>query len=87
MPQPVRSLLAVASLKLTCLALGVTEIATFRNQIRVRPMEEGRGLELAAAVSGASYHGPTKTLNLELPTTMSGEELVLWIERTLGTIR
>ncbi|HEY3208572.1 MAG TPA: transcription-repair coupling factor [Actinomycetota bacterium] len=83
LPQPVRSLLAVASLKLTCAALGVQEISTFRNQIRARPMEEGMGLELAAEVSGASYHGATKTLNLELPTTMSGEELARGIEETL----
>ena len=83
LPQPVRSLLAVASLKLTCVALGVVEISTFRNQIRVRPMDEGRGLEHAASVDGASYHGATRTLNLQLPTTMSGEELARWVEETL----
>jgi transcription-repair coupling factor (superfamily II helicase) len=83
LPQSVRSLFAVASLKLTGLALGVDEIATFRNQVRIRPVEEGRGLELAAEVPGASYHGATKTLNLELPTTMSGEELCAWVEATL----
>jgi transcription-repair coupling factor (superfamily II helicase) len=83
LPQPVRSLFAVASLKLTCLAIGVDEISTFRNQIRIKPVEEALGLELAAEVSGASYHATTKTLNLELPTTMSGEEITSWVETAL----
>jgi transcription-repair coupling factor (superfamily II helicase) len=83
LPQPLRTLLAVASLKLTCLALGVDEITTFRNQIRIKPVEEARGLELAAEVRGAAYHATTRTLNLELPTTMSGEELATWVESTL----
>lgn len=74
---------AVASLKLTCLAIGVDEISTFRNQIRMRPVEEPRGLEAAAVSSGASYHATTRTLNLPLPTTMTGEELAAWIEETL----
>src|SRR6266545_4703008 len=83
LPQPVKSLLAVASLKLTSLAAGVQEITTFRNQIRIKPIEEGQGLEHAASVDGASYHGATRTLNLQLPTTMSGEELARWVEETL----
>ncbi|MGH2813347.1 MAG: TRCF domain-containing protein, partial [Actinomycetota bacterium] len=83
LPQPVRSLFAVASLKLTCLAIGVEDISTFRNQIRIKPVDEARGLEIAIEGSRASYHATTKTLNLELPTTMSGEELSAWIEEGL----
>ncbi len=83
LPQPVKSLLAVASLKLTSLSIGIQEISTFRNQIRIKPIEESRGLELAAVVGGASYHSATKTLNLGLPPTMGGEDLARWIEDTL----
>jgi transcription-repair coupling factor (superfamily II helicase) len=83
LPQPVRSLFAVASLKLTALAIEVKEITTFRNQIRIKPVDEARGLELAAALDGASYHATTKTLNLELPTGMGGEDLARWVEETL----
>jgi transcription-repair coupling factor (superfamily II helicase) len=83
LPQPVRSLFAVASLKLAALAVGVNEITTFRNQIRIKPIEEGPGLELAGAVEGATYHAATRTLNLPLPTTMSGEQLAAWVEETL----
>jgi transcription-repair coupling factor (superfamily II helicase) len=85
LPQPVKCLLAVASLKLTSLAAGIQEISTFRNQIRVRPVDEARGLELASVVEGGSYHGATMTLNLELPATMSGEDLARSVEDVLRT--
>jgi transcription-repair coupling factor (superfamily II helicase) len=84
LPQPVRSLFAAASLKLAALALGVQEITTFRNQIRIKPIDEALGLEIAAATGEASYHGATKTLNLERPTTMTGEDLARGIEETLS---
>lgn len=83
LPHPVRALFAVASLKLTCLAAGVDEITTFRNQIRIRPVDEARGLESAADVSGATYHRATKTLNLTLPTIMTGEELSGFVKEAL----
>jgi transcription-repair coupling factor (superfamily II helicase) len=85
LPQPVKSLLAVASLKLASVAAGVQEISTFRNQIRIRPVDEARGLELASVVEGGSYHGATRTLNLALPATMSGEELARSVEDALRT--
>jgi len=83
LPQPVRSLFAVASLKIAAVAIGVQEISTFRNQIRIKPIEEAMGLEIAAAMKEASYHTATKTLNLPLAATMTGEELARWVEETL----
>jgi transcription-repair coupling factor (superfamily II helicase) len=85
LPQPVKSLMAVASLKLASLAAGVDEISTFRNQFRIRPVDEARGLELASVVESGSYHGATRTLNLELPVTMSGEDLARSVEDVLRT--
>ena len=87
LPQPVRSLFAVASLKLASSEIGIEEISRFRNQIRIKPIEESLGLELAAGVEGASYHSATKTLNLELATTMSGEDLARWVEETVRAER
>jgi transcription-repair coupling factor (superfamily II helicase) len=83
LPQPVRALLAAASLKVTALGLGVAEISTFRQQIRVKPVPEAEALGITAAVEGASYHAATGTLNLALPGTMSGEDLSRWVEDAL----
>jgi transcription-repair coupling factor (superfamily II helicase) len=83
LPQPVRSLFAVASLKLAAVAIGVQEISTFRNQIRIKPIDEALGLEVEARMKEASYHNATRTLNLPLPTSMIGEELARWVEETL----
>jgi len=83
LPPPVRSLFAVASLKLTALGLGVAELSTFRNQIRVKPMEEWVGLEIASHIDVASYHAATRTLNLPLPARLGGEELAAWVEESL----
>jgi transcription-repair coupling factor (superfamily II helicase) len=83
LPPPVRSLLAVASLKLTALDLGVEEVSTFRNQVRLKPVDEGTGLEIASRVEDASYHDPTRTLNLVPPPGLGGEALAKWVEECL----
>ena len=83
LPSPVTTLFAVASLKLSARALGIEEITTFRTQIRLKPVPEGLGLE-TAALAGASYHGATRTLNLEQPTGMGGEALTRWVEDVLS---
>jgi transcription-repair coupling factor (superfamily II helicase) len=83
-PPPVRTLFAVASLKLAARELGVEEISTFRNQIRLKPIPEAFGLESAARLDAASYHGATKTLNLEQPTGIGGEALTQWVEQILA---
>jgi transcription-repair coupling factor (superfamily II helicase) len=83
LPQPVRALFAVASLKQACLEVGVEEVTTFRSQVRLRPVPEGLGYEVAATVGGASYHPATKTLNLQPSPTLGGEALAQWVEETL----
>lgn len=84
LPSPVTTLFAVASLKLSARALGIQEITTFRTQIRLKPVPEGLGLETAARMAGASYHGATGTLNLEQPTGTGGEALTRWVEDVLS---
>ena len=83
LPGPVRTLVAVASLKLSALQLGVADITTFRSRVRVRPLAEDVGAELAAETDGASYHRATQTLNLEPPAGLGGEALAQWVEGVL----
>ena len=83
LPGPVRTLVAVASLKVTALRLGVAEITTFRNRVRIRPLPEEAGMELAAETDGASYHHATQTLNLEPPPGFGGGALAEWVEGVL----
>jgi transcription-repair coupling factor (superfamily II helicase) len=80
LPQPVRNLFAVASLKISCLANGVEDIATIRNQIRIKPLDEERGAAQAVTRSDATYHPATKTLNLTYPPQFGGEVLVGYVE-------
>jgi transcription-repair coupling factor (superfamily II helicase) len=84
LPPPVRTLLAVASLKLMCLELGVEEISTFRRQIRLRPADESWAYEAVNRVSGTTYHAATRTLNLEPPGELGGEDLARWVEAGIG---
>jgi transcription-repair coupling factor (superfamily II helicase) len=84
LPTPVTALFAVASLKLTARAMGIEEIATFRSQIRLKPVGEAFGLETAASLDRAAYHGATGTLNLEPPSGLGGEALTRWVEGVLG---
>jgi hypothetical protein len=73
----------VASLKITARDGGVEEITTFRTQVRIKPVEEGVGLQTAATVDEAAYHGATRTLNLEQPAGMGGEALTQRVEDVL----
>jgi transcription-repair coupling factor (superfamily II helicase) len=84
LPQEVETLLAVASLRITCLELGVQEIATYRDQVRVKPaaLADADALALAERVPGATFHAATSTLNLS-PAGERGAELARWIERAL----
>jgi transcription-repair coupling factor (superfamily II helicase) len=83
LPGPVEALFAVASLKLACLQLGVEEVITFRKQVRVRPVPDGMGHEVAAARAGATFHPTTSTLNLDPPGPMGGQALAEWVEDVL----
>jgi transcription-repair coupling factor (superfamily II helicase) len=84
LPAEVETLLAVASLRITCLRLGVQEVTTFRDQVRVRPVDlsDGLVLDLGSRVSGASYHRATHTLNIS-PGRVAGRELPVSVERAL----
>ncbi len=82
-PPPVLTLLAVASLRLTCLRLGVDEVSTFKQQVRLRPVEDALGHEIAGATEAAAYKPATRTLNLDPPPVLGGEALVRWVENAL----
>jgi transcription-repair coupling factor (superfamily II helicase) len=85
LPPSVSALFAVAELRLVCLSLGIEELTTLRtrNQIRVRPVDEARGLEAAAAMPEAAYHAATRTLNLEYSPQLGGQALADWIRWAL----
>ncbi|HJP66238.1 MAG TPA: transcription-repair coupling factor, partial [Actinomycetota bacterium] len=83
LPPPVHALFAVAELRLAAIALGVEEITRVRNQVRVRPVEPALGHERAVELAEASYHEATRTLNLEYPTRVGGEELARWVRAAL----
>jgi transcription-repair coupling factor (superfamily II helicase) len=84
LPQEVETLFGIGSLRITCVRLGITEVSTFRNQVRLRPLELGDAteLDLGRRQSGASFHRATKTLNLE-PEVMGGPDLPAWVESAL----
>ncbi len=66
LPPEVETLFAVASLRVTAAALGVEEIATFRDQVRIRPVALTDDLvaDLDQRVPGAAFHDAKQTLNL-----------------------
>ena len=84
LPQEVETLFGIGSLRITCVRLGITEVSTFRNQVRLRPVDllEGLELDLQRRMPGASYHRLTGTLNLE-PQVMGGSDLPTWVEGAL----
>jgi transcription-repair coupling factor (superfamily II helicase) len=84
LPQEVETLLTVASLRLTCAHLGAEEVVTYRQQVRVKPLEltEAQEIELPLRVPGASYHRTTATLNLA-PDRVASADLPAWVERAL----
>src|SRR5437588_9007785 len=83
-PEEVETLFAVASLRVTCQRHGITEVTTFRDQIRLRPLalDDGRADELVHRVDGATYHRTTQTLNLRSDPAIPGRDLPAWIERS-----
>jgi transcription-repair coupling factor (superfamily II helicase) len=84
LPPEVEALFAVASLRITCARLGVSEVATYREQVRVRPLvlTEQQEIELPVRVEGATYHRTTLTLNLT-PGHIGGAALPEWVEAAL----
>ena len=84
LPDQVSALFAIASLRLAAAARGVEEVTTFRDQIRVTPLEvpEALRLDLGDRIPGATYHEAKHTLNL-VPVRLHGVELVRWVESML----
>jgi transcription-repair coupling factor (superfamily II helicase) len=84
LPDPVEVLFAIGSLRLTAQRLGVEEIATYRDQVRVRPVTLSDVVEigLSAVIPGAAFVEATRTLNLK-PDRVFGVELVRWVESRL----
>ena len=79
------TLFAVASLRITCQRLGVDEVSTFRDEIRVRPvaLEDSLEVVLKVRVPEATYHRTTQTLNVTIDQTMGGARLPGWVEQAL----
>ncbi|MGZ8593177.1 MAG: transcription-repair coupling factor, partial [Actinomycetota bacterium] len=84
LPPEVETLFAVASLRVTCRRLGVEEVSTYREQVRIKPVTLPGALEvdLGQRVPEATYHRTTGTLNLE-PEKVAAGELPGWVERAL----
>jgi transcription-repair coupling factor (superfamily II helicase) len=83
-PEEVETLFALASLRVTSVRLGIEEVARFREQVRLRPVElsEELALEVASRVPDATYHRANRTLNL-VPPILAGRDLPAWVERAL----
>jgi transcription-repair coupling factor (superfamily II helicase) len=84
LPDQVEVLFAIASLRLTATRLGVEEIATYRDQIRLTPLaiEDRLLADLDERVPGATFHTARGTLNLD-PDRVFGVDLVRWVEARL----
>ena len=84
LPTEVETLFAVASLRVTSRLLGVEEVSTYREQVRIRPVElpEALRLDLAERVPGATFHEAKRTLNLA-PDRIASTELPAWVEGRL----
>jgi transcription-repair coupling factor (superfamily II helicase) len=86
LPVEVETLFAVASLRITCTRLGVGEVSTYRQQVRLKPLElpDALELDLPERVPGARYLRTTATLNLDIGR-VPGAELPGLVER--GMVR
>jgi transcription-repair coupling factor (superfamily II helicase) len=84
LPDQVETLFAVASLRVTCRALGVEEVSTYRDQIRIKPVAipDALRLDLEERIWKATYHPATRTLNL-VPERVFGTDLVRFVERNV----
>jgi transcription-repair coupling factor (superfamily II helicase) len=84
LPEQVETLFAIGSLRITAARLGIEEISTFREQVRLTPLEipEALQLDLDERVYKASYHTAKRTLNL-VPERVFGADLVRFVEEWL----
>jgi transcription-repair coupling factor (superfamily II helicase) len=84
LPPQVDVLFAIASLRLTARRLGVEEISTYRDQVRLTPVAipDALRLDLGERIRGATYHAAKSTVNL-VPDRVFGVDLVRWVESHL----
>jgi transcription-repair coupling factor (superfamily II helicase) len=84
LPPEVETLFAIASLRISAARLGVEEIVTFKEEVRLTPvaLEEVARLGLPERVAGATFHEAKRTLNLT-PGRIFGRDLVRWVEERL----
>jgi len=84
LPDEVETLFAIASLRVTARTLGVEEISTFRDQVRLKPVTIPDHLlsDLQERVYGSSFAPESQTLNL-VPERVFGTDLVAFVERWL----
>ena len=84
LPPEVETLFAVASLRITAARLGVEEVSTYKQEVRISPVAipETLLLDLDQRVFGATYHAAKRTLNLA-PERVFGTDLVRYVERWL----
>jgi transcription-repair coupling factor (superfamily II helicase) len=84
LPEQVEVLFAIASLRLSAVRLGVEEITTYKEQVRLRPVAipDPLLLDLGERVPGATFHAAKGTLNL-VPGRVFGVDLVRLVEARL----
>ena len=84
LPPEVQTLFAIASLRVTCAALGIEEVSTYREQVRIRPvaLADALRVDLSDRVPGSTYHEAKRTLNLA-PERIAGADLPGWVEARL----
>jgi transcription-repair coupling factor (superfamily II helicase) len=79
LPVEVQTLLEVARLRIACLTLGADEVSTYRDQIRVRPVD----VDEDALPQDAAFHRTTRTLNLKPAPAQMGPSLPAWVRSKL----
>jgi len=84
LPEQVQTLFAIASLRITATRIGLDEIATYRDQVRLTPvaLPDHLLVDLGERVDGATFHEAKRTLNLT-PERVFGTDLVRWVESRL----
>ena len=86
LPDEVVALFAIASLRATCVRLGIEEVTTYKEQVRLTPVAIADHLrpDLEERVWKATYHDAKRTLNL-VPERVFGADLVAAVEKMLLT--
>jgi transcription-repair coupling factor (superfamily II helicase) len=84
LPPEVATLFSVGSLRITGTRLGISEVSTYRDEVRVKPVQlaDALAVDLEDRVPGATYHAATGTLNLA-PDRVPGADLPAWVEQQI----